>query len=154
MACFLFFGFFFVFLTSFMYSTQGCLSRFVYSWRHPLVVRNASLARTEGQKAERRGCESEFSRFIVDIKFQSLQSALSWIFITRSWPVGRLSWALLHLPSQSSKPKLNDQSIALVVLSLHEECHSVNQGLVHVLSEVKSFIHFGQIILCDQDGII
>lgn len=45
--------FVFCFLTTFVYSTQGCLLRFVYSWRHPLVVKNASLAWTEGQKAER-----------------------------------------------------------------------------------------------------
>lgn len=38
---------------------------------------------------------------------------LSWIFITESRPVGRLSWALLRLPSQSSKPKPNGHSFAL-----------------------------------------
>lgn len=71
-------------------------------------------------ETRRRGRESKFRRFIVDINSETLRSARSWIFRARSGPVGRLSWAVLHLPSQSSKPKVNDHSIALGVLSLYE----------------------------------
>lgn len=33
-------------------------------------------------KTERKGCKNKFSQFIVDIKSETLQLVLSWIFIT------------------------------------------------------------------------